>query len=406
MTRVYLDNNSTTIIHPAVAEVMSECHARGFANPASQHEEGRIARKRLEEARQQIGSMLGARMDQSGGDRVLFTSGGTESNNLALRGLVGLPRNQLDGEDQENQLRPNIVISGIEHPSIDETATQLGRMGFEIRRLPVDPLGRIRGEAVDDMIDDRTACLSTMLANHETGVIQPVHEILQRIPERRFPVHTDAVQVAGKTSLSFTQLGVDAMSVSAHKFHGPRGVGVLILRGQVNVFPVLTGGSQQMGIRPGTESVALAVGMGKALEIWSATARDSEQRMMNLRNELENALRREIPTVVIHGEQTARMPHTTNFAIPGMDRQAFLLALDRAGVACSTGSACTSGSSEPSPVLMAMGCPPEVIDGSIRLSLSVHSSPPEIDFAVSRIVEIYRHLATFSGLKNNPRPTR
>ncbi len=209
--------------------------------------------------------------------------------------------------------------------------------------------------------------------------------------------HCDATQAVGKMQVDFSRLGVDALTVTAHKFHGPRGIGVLLLKPHVDVDPLLIGGSQQLGMRPGTESVALAVGMQAALELWEQTADQAVAHMRSLRDRLQSGLSQAIPKLVVHGSAAARLPQTLNVAFPGVDRQAMLVALDRAGVACATGSACTSGSSEPSPVLRAMGCPAETIEGSLRFSLSRHTVPEEIEAAIERIVDIFRRISAANG---------
>ncbi|MBI2478721.1 MAG: cysteine desulfurase [Planctomycetia bacterium] len=380
MQQIYLDNNSTTMMLPEVAEVIADAHRTGFANPASQHQSGQRARRVLEDARERITRLLGGKTTGMTPDRLVFTSGGTESNNLALRGLAtGGPG-------------ANIVISPLEHPSIAETALQLSRFGVEVRRLPVDRRGVVQTEMLDQLLDERTRVVSVMLGNHETGVLQPVKEIADIARERGVLMHSDAVQAGGKIRVDFQALGVDALSVSAHKLHGPVGIGALLLRHDVTPTPLLTGGFQQQGIRPGTESVALTLGFLKALELWAERAAESERQLRSLRNLLEERLRAEISSLVINGSEADRLPHTSNMSFPGLNRQAIVLALDLAGIACSTGSACASGSSEPSPVLIAMRLEAPVIEGSIRFSLSRLTTAADIEQASQRILHVYRTL--------------
>ena len=225
-----------------------------------------------------------------------------------------------------------------------------------------------------------------MLANNETGVLQPIGELAKLCAEREIPLHTDAVQVAGKLPLHFRDLGASAMTITAHKFHGPRGIGALIVRHGVKLNPLLHGGFQQAGFRPGTEDVALAIGMFTALQLWQREAAERAARMAQLRDRLEAQLLVGDANVVINGAAATRLPHTTNIAFVGLNRQALLMALDLAGVACSTGSACASGSSEPSPVLLAMGCAEGVVEGSLRLSLGATTTPAEVDEAARRIL--------------------
>ncbi|HRX83168.1 MAG TPA: aminotransferase class V-fold PLP-dependent enzyme, partial [Pirellulaceae bacterium] len=248
MEQIYLDNNATTKMLPEVAEAIYEAHRAGHVNPASQHQSGQRTRRVLEDARERITKLLGGETTGMKPDRLVLTSGGTESNNLAIRGLTADAR------------EANIVLSPIEHPSILETAEKLAQAGLEIRRLPVNHAGVIQADRLADLIDERTRLVSVMLGNHETGVIQPVEQISRFAREQRVLVHCDAVQAAGKIPVNFRTLGVDALSVSAHKLHGPVGIAGLLLRHDVTPAPMLSGGFQQQGVRPGTESVPLALG--------------------------------------------------------------------------------------------------------------------------------------------------
>lgn len=380
MQQIYLDNNATTKMLPEVAEVIAEAHRAGYANPASQHQSGQRARRVLEDARERITQLLGGQTTGLHPDRLLLTSGGTESNNLALHGLATGVRDA------------NIVISPLEHPSISETALQLSRSGVEVRRLPVDRNGVVQTEELDRLLDEQTRMVSVMLGNHETGVLQPVETVADIARKRGVPMHCDGVQAVGKIPVDFRALGVDALSVSAHKLHGPVGIGGLLLRHDVAPAPLMAGGFQQQGIRPGTESIALTLGFLKALELWGEQAAESERQMRTLRDMLEDRLRAEIPSVIINGCGAKRLPHASNISFPGLNRQAFVLALDMAGVACSTGSACASGSSEPSPVLIAMGLEPPVVEGSIRISLSRSTTAGDIERASLHILRVYKTL--------------
>jgi len=381
MNWLYLDHNSTTPLCADAATAMAESQAARFGNPASQHGIGRRARQALEDARDGIGSLLGARMSGREPDRVIFTSGGTEANNLALVGLAGL--------HQPGALVGEGIVSAIEHPSVAAPVGTLERRGWTIHRASVSSDGVVDIERFAELLSDRTRFVSIMLANNETGVLQPVAEIARRCTALRVPMHTDAVQVAGKLPLDFRSLGVQSMTVAAHKFHGPVGIGALIARHGAVIDPLMFGGFQQAGLRPGTETVALAVGMHAALAAWH---RESEARIARLR-ELRDALEARLVAgyrgkIVVHGRSAERLPQTSNLAFIGIDRQALLMALDQAGVACSTGSACASGSSEPSLVLAAMGCDKEVLDSSLRFSLGATTTREEIDEAVARILKV------------------
>jgi cysteine desulfurase len=380
MQPIYLDHNATTPLLPEVADAMAERRADGFANPESQHQLGRRARKLLEDAREGIAEILGA--DSSGREtaRVIITSGGTEANNLALLGLTGAL----------SAAPARIIISSIEHPSISQPAELLSRRGWQIDHVPVSRKGAVCIDEFKSLLANRPLVASVMLANNETGVIQPIRELAALARAAGVPLHTDAVQAAGKVPVHFRELGVAAMTVAAHKFHGPRGIGALILHGSVQLDPILFGGFQQQGLRPGTEPVALAVGMHAALRVFAREQAVRRERMTSLRDRLEQALVAAWPSAVIHGSAAPRLPNTTCIAFPGLDRQALVMALDMASVACSTGSACASGSSEPSPTLVAMGLSDELVGSSIRCSLGATSTSEMIDEAIDRILNVLK----------------
>lgn len=393
MKPIYLDNNATTAIHPEVAAAMQQCYSTGAANPASQHSWGRQARKLLEEARDGIAELLGAEIHGMASDRLIFTSGGTESNNLALRGLVGHSPGR-------------IIISAIEHPSVVGSAEYLATCGCQLVRLAVDNQGVVRKDQFPDLLTADTRLVSVMLGNNETGVLQPIADIAAIGRAHRVFVHTDAAQAVGKIPVTFRALNVDALSFSAHKFHGPVGIGGLLVRHGVPLDPILFGGFQQAGLRPGTEPLALVVGLFEALRICQRDSSKIQVRVAQLRDRLAERLRAGWPQLVVVGEGAPRLPHTLNVAFPGVDRQALVMALDMAGVACSTGSACASGSSEPSPILLAMGLPGEVVGGSIRLSLSAVTSESEVDEAACRILHVVNDLHRKSGLRRAFLPPR
>ncbi len=401
MQSIYLDHNSTTPIHPRVAEAMHECHLAGFVNPASQHRMGQQARQRLENDRLQIARFLGAQTTGMSTDQLIFTSGGTESNNLAL---IGLARTLMETEgkspDQYSASPGRIAISSIEHPSLIGAAEQLVRMGFEVVKIPVDSHGVCRVRFLEELIEEDKAnsaagqslrLVSIMLANNETGVLQPVREAAAVCHKNGVLIHTDAVQAVGKIPVNFRDLDVDAMSFTAHKFSGPRGIGALLLKSGIRLQPILFGGFQQMAMRPGTEDVALATGMAKALELFVEHP-ETMSRVESLRDQLQAQIVENNPDAIVIGSEEPRVPQTLNVSFPVIDRQAFLLAADIAGLAVSTGSACASGSSEPSPVLMAMRLPADVISGAIRISLGVSNTQAEIVQATERILKIVNDL--------------
>jgi cysteine desulfurase len=372
---IYLDHNATAPILPQVADAMARAYASGGGNPASQHWAGRKARQALEDARESIAAILGASFGSSQPDRLIFTSGGTESNNLALLGLARASPG-------------HVIISSIEHPSIVEPAEELRRRGWIVDTLPVSSEGVVEVERLVEMLRDETQLVSLMYANNETGVLQPVRRAAELCAARGVPLHTDAVQAVGKLPVNFAILGATAFSVSAHKFHGPPGVGALLIRHHAPLSAQMHGGFQQGGIRPGTEPVALAVGMQVALEQWHQEHTSTTGRLMLLRDEFEAALRSGWPDLVINGENSERLPQTSNVSFPGLNRQALVMALDLAGVSCSTGSACASGSSEPSPTLVAMGCPAAILDGSIRFSWGQTTTPALMAEATKRILKV------------------
>lgn len=379
MQEIYLDYNATTPLLPEVVDAMASWANSGPANPASQHRFGRRARQRIEDCREKIGRILGADVDSRHADRVLFTSGGTEANNLALTGL---------GDRRAGC----VVLSAIEHPSVAEVADHLATTGQTIERLAVNRDGVVQLDRLDDLLARGVRIVSLMLGNNETGVLQPVAEAAARCAAAGVPLHSDAVQAVGKIPVHFRQLGVAAMSVSAHKFHGPAGIGALVVADGADLLPSFYGGHQQQGLRPGTEPVMLVVGMCAALEAWQ---RDSDERagqLRTLRDQFERSLLAVCPAAVVHAANAPRLPHTSCVAFPGVDRQAMVIALDLAGVACSTGSACSSGSSEPSPVLRAMGLPEDQIAGSLRFSFGLGTTSSEVATAVGRISQVYKDL--------------
>ena len=391
---IYLDHNSTTPTLSEVLTAMAECQQSVYANPESQHQLGRRARKVLEEAREGIARLLGAEMGGRKPDRLIFTSGGTEANNLALFGLAGAAPG-------------TIVVSAIEHPSVARPAEALARRGWRVKRIGASAAGVVSVEQFTALLaectasNDRPRLVSIMLANNETGIVQPVEQFAELARAAGVPLHTDAAQAAGKLPVDFRRLGVAALSCAAHKFHGPRGIGALLLRGEVTLEPQLWGGFHQEGLRPGTECVALAVGMHVALASFQREQAARIERITRLRDRFEAAIRRGWPNVVVNGQPAERLPNTSNLSFPGFDRQALLMALDMAGIACSTGSACASGSREPSPTLLAMGLPDALVQSSLRFSLGTTTTEAEIDDAVGRILSVLR-----ASPRGNERPRR
>ncbi len=407
MTHIYLDHNSTTPTRPEVVEAMARCYAAGYANPASQHQPGQQARRVLEDARQRVAEVLGANLNCLKPDRLVFTSGGTEANNLAIFGIV----------QAGSQACGQVIVSAIEHASVLEAAEHLLELGWRLDTLGVDGQGVVQADALKallaiDSTENESSTLrvplaggtrsvpgsltprlvSVMLANHETGVLQPIEQLAAVCRSAGVHLHTDAVAAAGKIPIDFRGLGVAALTVAAHKFQGPLGIGALIARHDVAVAPMLFGGHQQEGLRPGTESVALAIGMQTALELWQKEQDEHGRRLTALRDRFESELIAGRPGLIVHGQRAARLPQTSNIAFPGLDGQILLLALDMAGVACSVGAACASGSTELSPTLRAMGLPNAIVASSLRFSFGATTTEAEIDEAVGRILRVCREL--------------
>ncbi|MEM9645135.1 MAG: cysteine desulfurase family protein [Planctomycetota bacterium] len=400
--RIYLDNNATTAMDPEVARTVYETLQIGPSNPSSQHASGQVARTILEDAVEEIGKWLDCDLTQTGGPRLIVTSGGTESNNLALRGLVGHDASKIPPNSSTSSPSPStntpLVISEIEHPSVLAVGQHLERAGREVRRLPVDTDGVVRVERLAKLIDgdgqpkSKAGLVSVMSANNETGVIQPVEAIAELCRAKQVPLHIDATQSVGKVPFSPQELGAAAVTFAAHKFHGPAGVGALWLNQGVNLVPLLHGGEQQLASRPGTEPVALVAGMATAIRIAVTSQREVAEHTRSLRDNFERALQSLIPNLVIHGRSTDRLPNTSCVSLPGTDRQSLLMALDFLGVECSSGSACSSGSSPPSHVLTAMGCGEQALKSALRFGVSKFSTEQEVSRSVDLISSAYNRL--------------
>lgn len=380
--RIYLDNNATTRPLPEVVEAVARTSRDCFANPGSQHADGRVARKALEDARDSIAAILHAKPEQ-----LIFTSGGTESINLAVFGLTAKSR------------RGSIALTAGEHPATMEPCKRLKRDGWKLCMLEVDFVGRLNPERFESLPWNELRLVTVILAHNETGVIQDVAPLAALCRQHGVPLHLDGVQAVGKIPVDFANLDASALSFGAHKFHGPRGIGGLLLRERHDLSPRCFGGHQESGVRAGTEPVALAVGMAQALELWD---RDRESRMREvaaLRDRLEVELNRSCDPVVVNGSREHRLPNTLSIAFPGVDGEALMVNLDLAGIDCSLGSACASGSVEPAPVLVAMGCPPDVYRSSVRFSLSRENTKAEIDDASVRIAGVVSRLREYAAAR-------
>lgn len=382
---IYLDNNATTVLDPIAAESMREVWRAGPLNPASQHAAGRRARHWCDEAIVGCGRLLGAACDLPHGPRLVLTSGGTEANNMAIAGWC--------------QLRAGpLVLSAIEHSSIARLADQFAAGGRPVYRLPVHPQGVLQIESLHALLNQLStagtppAVIAVMLANNETGVVQPVADVVRCAAAFEIPVHTDACQAVGKVPVDFAAVGAASLSFAAHKFHGPAGIGGLLLAPGKLLPPLLVGGDQQLGLRGGTEAVALAVGMHAALRQAVERMVEDCPQIERLRDQFEAILCQAIPAVEIHGASALRLPGTSQLSLPPADRQALLMALDLEGVCCSSGSACASGSSQPSTVLQAMGVGPAARNSALRFGFSRFSTDVEMRQAAERIVNVYNRL--------------
>lgn len=384
MTSVFhqidFDHNATTRPLPEVVETIARHLETGYGNPGSRHALGRIARKVLEEAREGIAAILGADPGE-----VVFTSGGTESINLAIFSCAGHP-SIVPGAQAA------IALTAGEHPATREACRKLERDGWKLRTLEVDSGGRLVEGRFADLPWDELALATVILAHNETGVVQDVSSLAECCREHRVPLHLDAVQMVGKLPVDFHALGATYLSLGAHKFHGPRGIGALLVRKPARFEPLLAGGHQESGRRPGTEPVALVAGMAKALELWHRDREARTARIVAMRDRLEQELIEVCAPAVVNGSREHRLPNTLNISFPGANGEALLVALDLEGIACSLGSTCASGSTEPAAVLVAMGCPPEVYESAVRFSLGVDNTLEEVEWAIPRIAGVVRRL--------------
>lgn len=377
-----LDHNATTRPHPEVLETIVRVSRDAYANPGSRHAPGRAARRILESCREKIAGILGAHPDE-----VFFTSGGTESNNLAVLGATEGPA-------------ATLATTAGEHPSVWEPCRHRQMHGWQLQLLDVDRSGRLLPERFEALNWDELRCVALILAHNETGVIQETAELAAKCQEHRVPLHLDAVQAVGKIPVNFQQLNAATLSVGSHKFHGPRGVGALLIKRGYRLNPILHGGHQEEDRRPGTEAVSLISGMTRALELFAAEGDQRRKRMSELRDRLQSRLQAECGPAIVNGADAPRLPNTLSIAFPGLDGEALLVALDLAGVCCSLGSTCASGSAEPAPALVAMGCPPDILRSSIRLSLGIDNSTAEIEEAANRITRVVNQLRTISSSSN------
>jgi cysteine desulfurase len=370
MNRVYLDFNATTPVEPAVLDAMLPYFSTDFGNAASIHTVGQRARAAVETARDQVAALLGARSQE-----IVFTSGGTESDNHAIFGII---RSTLGATK-------HIITTNIEHEAVLNTCQALEKDGVAVTYVPVNSGGVITVDQVEEALRPHTALITVMHANNELGSIQPLAEIGKLATQRDIYFHTDAVQSAGKLPLDVKTLGVDLLSLSAHKLYGPKGIGALYIRGGSRLQQLLYGGHHQRGFRPGTENVPGIVGLGKAAELARLSLATDAARVSALRDKLERGLASQIPDARVNSANAPRTPNTTNLTFPGIEGEALVISLDLKGISVSTGAACSSGAVEPSHVLTAIGLAAEDARASIRFSLGRHTAESEINYALEAV---------------------
>jgi cysteine desulfurase len=382
VSEIYVDNNATTQVSPEVLEEMLPYFNEFYGNPSSMHTFGGKVEHKITEARARIASLLGASSEE-----IIFTSCGTESDSTAIRSVI------LSNPDKKH-----ILTSRVEHPAVKNLYEYLSKNGYRVTFVPVDRKGRLDLDYLYENLGDDTALVSIMWANNESGVIFPIEEISKVVREKGIVFHTDAVQAVGKFPIDLKAIDIDMFSLSGHKLHGPKGVGALYVRRGTKYTPFIIGGHQEKGRRGGTENVASIIGLGKACELAAAHLSDNNNQVKQLRDKLENEILKRVSNTIINGDRNNRLPNTTSIAFEYVEGESILLMMDEFGICASSGSACTSGSLEPSHVLRAMGVPFTAAHGSIRFSLSKYNTEEEIDFIIEKlppIIERLRELSPF-----------
>jgi cysteine desulfurase len=380
METIYFDNNATTKVADEVLREIRPLFCELYGNPSSMHTFGGQIGRRIKKAREQVAVLLGCDPAE-----VIFTSGGTESDNAAIKGAIAAAPN-----------KRKVITTRVEHPAVLAVCRDLENLGYTVVEIGVDKQGRLDLAELETQFDDSTALVSVMYANNETGTIFPVEEIARLVTDKGVVFHTDAVQAVGKIPLNLSKSRIDLLSLSGHKLHAPKGVGVLYVRKGTRLSPFMLGGHQESGRRAGTENVPGIVGLGKACELAAENIELENTRVKKLRDKLEKAILESCPDCRINGDPKNRLPNTTNISFEYIEGEAILLMLDRFGICASSGSACTSGSLEPSHVLRAMGVPFTAAHGSIRFSLSRYNTEDQIDFTVEKMPQIVNRLRELS----------
>ncbi len=380
MKTIYVDNNATTRVDPQVLDAMLPYFNDFYGNPSSMHSFGGKVAHKIDEARIKVASLINASPDE-----IVFTSCGTESDSTAIHAAISsIPD------------KKHIITSRVEHPAVKNLCEYLSKKGYRITFVPVDRKGMLDVDYLYNSLTDDTAIVSVMWANNETGMIFPIEEISQVVKQKGIVFHTDAVQAVGKVPVDVDKSKVDMLSLSGHKIHAPKGVGALFIRKGTRFSPFLIGGHQEGGRRGGTENVVSIIGLGKASELAENHLEEVTTRVGKLRDKLESELLRRIPNVMINGDSENRLPNTTSISFEYVEGESILLMIDEFGICASSGSACTSGSLEPSHVLRAMGVPFTAAHGSIRFSLSIYNTEEEIDFIIEKLPPIIEHLRNLS----------
>ena len=383
MRKVYLDNAATTALSPKVLEQMMPYLTTIYGNPSSPHSFGQEARRGVEHARDQVAKALNALPEE-----IIFTGCGTESDNTVLFGVA----------ERYKSKGNHIITTNVEHHAILHTCEALEKCGIEVTYLPVDENGMVTAEQVANAITDKTILVSIMFANNEVGTIMPIAEIGKVCRERGVLFHTDAVQAVGHVPIDVKAMNIDMLSMSAHKFHGPKGVGALYMKKGIRLPAYVMGGAQERNRRAGTENVAGVVGLGAAIELATQNLEESAARMTKLRDKLIAGIAERIPEVKLNGHPTLRLPNNVNYSIKYIEGESILLMLDMNGIAASSGSACTSGSLDPSHVLLALGLSHEVAHGSVRLTLSDETTEEDIDYVLEVLPKVAERLRAMSPL--------
>ena len=380
METIYFDNNATTKVAEEVLEEIKPFFCRLYGNPSSMHTFGGQIGRKIRQARQRVAGLLGC--DPS---EIIFTSGGTESDNAAIKGILAAVPN-----------RRKIITTRVEHPAVLTVCRELENHGYEVVELGVDGSGQLDLAELEKQIDDDTALVTIMYANNETGVIFPIEEIAELVSSRGVVFHTDAVQAVGKIPLDLSESKIDLLSISGHKLHVPKGVGALYVSKGTRLSPFMLGGHQEKGRRAGTENVPGIIGLGRACELAAKNIRQENDKVKKLRDKLENAILQTCPDCRLNGDKANRLPNTTNISFEYIEGEAILLMLDKYGICASSGSACTSGSLEPSHVLRAMGVPFTAAHGSVRFSLSRYNTEEEVDYTIEKMPVVVNKLRQLS----------